>query len=318
VYVRRLYEALEASGEVEVVRAANPRRRPPAGGGLGSVRNALRDEWWTSVELPRRARAAGAELIHHPLPAHAYGSQLAQVVTVHDLAFERVPRDFALAFRVYARYAHRAAARQAAAVIAVSRTTAEDLRELWGVEGERVFVAPHGPGHALRVGVPAVAGEPYFLYVGDAEPRKDLPTLLGAYERYRAGGGRRGLVLAGAARATGPGIRVEPSPSSERLGILYNGATALVHPSRYEGFGLTVLEAMSVGTPVIAAACPAVVELTDGTARMFEPGDVAALAAALAAPPPAASGARRRAAQFSWATSAERHLAAYSWALSRS
>ena len=74
---------------------ADARRRPPGGGGLASVANALEDQRWTQYELPRRARAARADVIHHPLPAHAYAPGAPpQVITVHDLAFEVLPAHF--------------------------------------------------------------------------------------------------------------------------------------------------------------------------------------------------------------------------------
>jgi glycosyltransferase involved in cell wall biosynthesis len=221
------------------------------------------------------------------------------VVTVHDLAFERLPHDFAPAFRAYGMLIHRWAASRAAAIIAVSQTTADDLAELWGIAGPRVHLAPHGPGQEL----PQRPRRPrHFLYVGDDEPRKDLPTLLAAHERYRSRGGAHPL------------LRPAPGTSREELAELYAGAVALVHPARYEGFGLPVLEAIRAGVPVIAAACPAVVELTRNTSvALFEPGDVEALARALADPPPPPDPAAAR--DYSWARSAERHLAAYSWAL---
>src|SRR5205807_3399263 len=111
-----------------------------------------------------------ADVIHHPLPAHARGAGVPQVVTLHDLAFERLPESFDRRFRAYAHRAHRRAALAADVVLCVSETTAADARKLWGVAPDRIVVAPLGPGQAL----PAPSGEPthsertHFLYVGDA------------------------------------------------------------------------------------------------------------------------------------------------------
>src|SRR5205085_11060083 len=122
----------------------NERRRPPAGGGPGSWRNAAVDRRWSAVELPRRARAEGAQVIHHALPTFATRpGGVAQVVTLHDLAFERLPDAFDPRFRAFARRSHRAQARRAEAVVCVSRTTATDAVALWGVAPERIVIAPH-------------------------------------------------------------------------------------------------------------------------------------------------------------------------------
>jgi glycosyltransferase involved in cell wall biosynthesis len=323
IYLDRLAAALRETGQVELETVANPARRPPAGGGLGSLRNLLDDERWARRELPRRARLIGAELIHHPLPAGG-GAGLPEVVSVHDLAFERLPEQFDSAFRRYAHLRHRAAARRAAAVICVSRETAEEVIAFWGVPRARVVVAPHGPGQVLtlRPRVPPT----HFLYVGDDEPRKDLGALLAGYTAYRSRAEEPlALVLAGRiARTVGAGVRIQAQPPADRVAELHAGAAALVHTSRLEGFGLTLLEAMSVGTPVVAVIGAAVRELCGDAALYVPAGAPERLADALSRL--SSDGAMRaqlaergqaRAAAFSWKLSAERHLEAYSLALSR-
>jgi glycosyltransferase involved in cell wall biosynthesis len=323
IYLARLQEAWRESGEVEVVAVANERRRPPAGGGLGSVRNLSTDAWWTAVELPRRSRQARAEVIHHPLPAIAPGVRTPQVITVLDLAFERLPAHFSRGYRIYARTTHRAAALAAGAVICISETTAEDVRSLWRVPAEKVVVAPLGPGQQLPSTDGPVADPQHFLYVGDAERRKNLGVLLEAYRRYRERVARPlELVLAGSVLARGAGVRVEQRPSSARLSELYRDAAALVHPSLYEGFGLTPLEAMTVGTPVVAARAPGVTEVCAEAARYAAPEDPEEFAAAMVelGRDPAlrrelARLGKERAAQFSWHDCARLHAYAYSLAL---
>lgn len=334
IYLDRVQEALSRLDGIEIVPACNKRRGAPAGGGAGSLRNLLVDHWWTAMELPRLARRHGADVIHHPLPAPTRSQRTPQVVTVHDLAFERRPECFDRAFRIYAHRCHRAAALAAGAVICVSETTAADVEILWDVPRERIVVARHGPGQ-MR-GSPGRAAPEHFLYVGDDEPRKNVTTLLAAYQVYRARAqSPLALVLAGAvdrcgpgvkggADRCGPGVRTEHRPGAERLAQLYAGAAALVQPSLYEGFGLTALEAMSTGTPVIAASSPGLVEVCGDAARYADPREATAFAAAMG--DLAGSSALRdelgarglaRAQRFSWEACARAHVDAYSLAFTR-
>ncbi|MDX6658621.1 MAG: hypothetical protein QOH62_3414 [Solirubrobacteraceae bacterium] len=310
---------------VEVVEAANGARRAPGGGGPRSALNWGTDAYWTAVELPRRAREINADVLHHPLPALSAAASCPQVVTVHDLAFERLPECFAPAYRAYASRSHRRAARNADAVIAVSQTTALDAMARWGVAAESIVIARHGPGQD-----PDAARRPrsetprHFLYVGDDEPRKNLRTLLAAHARYAqdADGEALPLVLAGS--ATAPGATTVERPDAEHLAVLYSQAAALVHPSLHEGFGLTPLEAMTTGTPVIAARSPGVTEVCGEAVLYADPRDSRDLAARMTevARTPALRAdlgerGRRRAAEFSWARSARSHVEAYTLALER-
>jgi glycosyltransferase involved in cell wall biosynthesis len=120
-------------------------------------------------------------------------------------------------------------------------------------------------------------------------------------------------------------VIAERRPSPERLAALLAGAAALVHPALHEGSGLTLLEAMRAGVPVLAARSPGVVETCGEAAELFDPRDPAALAALLAATPSAparraalAERGRVRAAGFTWAASAQAHGEAYALALRES
>jgi glycosyltransferase involved in cell wall biosynthesis len=323
VYLERIVPALRDLG-VEVLEAANERRRPPAGGGPGSWRNAAEDRRWSMWELPRRARAAKADVLHHALPDIAPAALAPpQVITLHDLAFERLPEAFDPRFRAFARRAHRHAAREARAVVVPSRTTATDAAALWGVLRERIVVAPHGPGQEPPPRPDPPPGEAHLLYVGDGEPRKNLDGLLAGYARFRraADGEPPPLVLAGAADVDAEGVRAEGRVTPQRLAHLYEYALALVHPALHEGFGMTPLEAMRAGVPVLAARSPGVVETCGDAVAWFDPRDPEDLARALRAI--AGDPARRRdlrargtrrAEDFSWERAARAHLRAYTLA----
>jgi glycosyltransferase involved in cell wall biosynthesis len=336
IYLENLIRELGAQGEVEVQQASNERRPPPAGGGAGSARNAAVDTWWAEMELPRLARRAKADVIHHALPARAHGRAIPQVVTVYDLAFEVLPGMFDRRFATYAHLTYRQATAAADGVIAISETTAKEVSSRWRIPTARITVAQLGPGQALPE-VPA-RERTHFLYVGDSEPRKDLSTLLVAYQEYRgarlaavpqtaavalADAAPLPLILAGDVEDPGqPGVSVEHIVDTERLAELYAGAVALVHPALYEGFGLTVLEAMVAGAPVIAAACEAALEVGGDALAAYRPGDPQALAQTLSqvAGDPAeqarlAAEGRTQAARFSWAQCARAHASAYSLAV---
>jgi glycosyltransferase involved in cell wall biosynthesis len=195
-------------------------------------------------------------------------------------------------------------------VIAVSETTRRDLQARWGIAEDKIVVAPHGPGQAQCGNERRDPLEAeHFLYVGDDEPRKDLATLRTAHERANTG---LPLLIAGSA-----GQPTSPQELTDHL----SKAAALVHPSLYEGFGLTPLEAMHAGTPVIAARSPGVTETCGDAALYVPPRDEDALADAMrrvATDEGLRADLRargmRRAAAFSWATSARTHLDAYTLA----
>ena len=303
VYIERLVPALRAEG-VDVVEVANATRRPPAGGGLGSLRNLAGDAAWTQLRLRRHE----GDVIHHPMPAHVAGERRPQVVTVHDAAYELEPGWFDRRYRAFATRALRRAAQRADVVICGTRSTERELRARWGLEN--VVVAPYGPGQELDV---PERGEPrHFLYVGDAEPRKDVPALLAAHARYASRTeDALPLVLVGTVTAHQPGVKVAGRVGRQALADLHAHAAALVHPSRHEGFGFTVAEALHAGTPVIAVRNEAIEEVAGGHALVVAPGDVDALAAALANPPQP-----RQDRRFSWAACARAHIEAYRLALS--
>lgn len=240
-------------------------------------------------------------LLHATMNVAPWWSPCPVVVTVTDLAFRRYPQVHPPGRRLYLGLLTRWTARRARAIIAISEYTRQEVVRLLGVPAERIQVIYLGVDSDFRPlpqdqvesfrrqrGLP----DRYFFYLGNLEPRKNLPRLVEAYGRIRdcgvplVLGGPRGwgyadlfqtvekLDLAG--QVLFPGF-----VPREELPLWYNAAEALVYPSIYEGFGLPPLEAMACGTPVVASAASSLPEVIGQAGLLVDPQDVAGLAAAL-------------------------------------
>jgi glycosyltransferase involved in cell wall biosynthesis len=266
---------------------------------------------WSVPRLLRRLRPALAHF-QHALP---FRCPCPAVVTIHDLSFERDPQAMSRRDRfVFKRVVPRAA-RVARRVIAVSERTKRDLVDLYGVPPDRIVVTPHGVDPAFAPG--AVAGGGYLLYVGAVQARKD--PLAAAQAAQEVG---LPLVVAGPEREPalareleGLGADLRGYVEKGELAGLYRGAAALVLPSRYEGFGLPVLEAMASGVPVVASDEPALREVA-GDAAVYSDGDLAAaIRTALAERDRLVAVGLERAKAFSWEETARGTLEVYREAL---
>jgi glycosyltransferase involved in cell wall biosynthesis len=279
---------------------------------------------WARSELPPVELLTGRLDVFHATnfvlpPLH----RARGVVTVHDLAFLHHADTVSAASARYRTLVPRSLDR-AAVVLTPSQAVAGQVRDAYAPTVPVVAV-PHGvdAGWLEPQPTPAEAGldlpAEYVLFVGTLEPRKDVATLLAA---HRLLPGAPPLVLVG---PPGWGARLDVGEAvtpgflhDRQLRAAVAGARALVLPSRDEGFGLPVLEALAAGTPVLASDLPVLREVGGDLARYAPPGEPAAFADTLQRlledPPDPAPG-RAHAAEQTWRRCAERHRAAYSLAL---
>jgi glycosyltransferase involved in cell wall biosynthesis len=262
---------------------------------------------WT---LPRALRGLGAALCHtqYALPLRA---SCPCVVTVHDLSFARDPSLMGRKDRTMFRLVVPRAVRHAVRVFTVSERTKADLVELYRVPAERIVVTPNGVDPAFS---PGVGAHDFVLAVGAIQTRKNQLAALEAAAAVGlplvVAGPVKDRTLAGELRRRG--ARLEGYVETERLADLYRGAACLVQPSRYEGFGLPVVEAMASGTPVVAVPDPALKEVAGDAAVLVPEAELAAgIHTALAERERIVAAGLERAKTFSWRTSAERTLAVY-------
>jgi len=281
---------------------------------------------WPPVEF----FAGPQDLVHslHPLLMPARRAR--QVVTVHDLDFLDHPeRTHAEIRRDYAALAPAHVGR-AAVVVTVSRFTAAEIGRRLAVPADRIVIcSPGAPPWTPRPAPPP--GGP-ILFMGTLEPRKNVGVLLDAYAALLArlpdapplwlAGGATDAAAEWLRRIAQPPFagRVEHLGyiAGERRYDLYSRASMLILPSHLEGFGLPVLEAMTVGVPVIVSRAGALPEVAGDAAQVFEPGDAEGFAAGMARylqdPAFAAAASSRglaRARTYSWDASARTLLAAY-------
>jgi alpha-1,3-rhamnosyl/mannosyltransferase len=284
--------------------------------------------------LAREARRHGVDLLHHAggvVPPGPVG-RVPVVLTIHDLQPLLEPRNFSKVKRRWlAAMLPRSAAR-ARLVLTPSDPASTSVVEHLGVPADRVRTVPHGveppapvdPARLERVRERYHLGARSVLYPAITYPHKDHVTLLRAFARLAGDRPDLTLVLTGgpgpseaevaaAVRATGVGEQVRRTGRVpwDDLDALYELATVVAVPSRFEGFGAPALEAMAAGTPVVAADATALPWVVGDGGRLVAPGDVDGWAAALAAvvDDPAeqarlAAVGRRRATAFTWSRAA--------------
>ena len=261
--------------------------------------------WW-SIGLPRYVRSNGIELFHGTNYDVPPWRQCATVLTIHDLSLLIHPETHEKRRVSRSRRRLPLMTRAANAVIVPTESVRREVCQHLGLSAEKVFAVPEAARECFapmelaattdvrrRLGI----GDDFLLTVGTIEPRKNLQTLISAFEEIAGGHSQTTLqlVIAGSRGWLSNSLfdALEKSPirkrivlteylNDEELRALYSSCRAFVYPSIYEGFGLPPLEAMACGSPVITSRIPALEETTGGAAILVEPGNVQELAATIA------------------------------------
>ncbi|MBI1849744.1 MAG: glycosyltransferase family 4 protein [Planctomycetes bacterium] len=291
--------------------------------------------------FPRALRRAGCGVVHVQYIAPPR-SPCPIVASIHDVAFVRHPEFFTRWERLYlSRLVPRTAAR-AAAILTLSEHSKKELIDVYRIPEEKITVTALAPAACFRPLDRAECAryakerfgvdEPFLLFVGNLQPRKNLQGLLEAFEILRTKkkvehrlvvvGKKTALSGEALARANDSKIRDAITftgwISDEDLARLYNAADLFVFPSYYEGFGLPIVEAMACGTPVLTSQRPPMAEVSGGAAALVEPSFHDQIAESILVllrdpflRPRLAKAGLARAATFSWERTARETLAVY-------
>ncbi len=309
-YIRHLVgeiAQLEWPGELRIYLPSRdaaqgiPERLRPWAARLELHRPATRILWQHTL-FPLLLVQDRVDLLHATMNVAPWWTPCPVVVTVHDLAYLRYPKVHPMGRRLYLSALTRLTLRRARAIIAVSQHTKQEILRHFRVPPERIRVIYEGCDAAFRpLPAPAIDAfrqrrnlpQRYLLYVGNLEPRKNLPALVRAFARLATGSDLT-LVLAGSpawghtelfrlieelhlqTRVLLPGF-----VPTEELPLWYNGAEVFVYLSRYEGFGLPPLEAMACGTPVVVSSASSLPEVVGEAGLQVHPDDIEGLVEAL-------------------------------------
>jgi glycosyltransferase involved in cell wall biosynthesis len=247
--------------------------------------------FWHEWKLPAILKKTRADLFLSPDGIIPLRSQIPSVPVIHDINFYHRPHDVPLLISLYYRYFFRRFAHKACRILTVSNFSKDDISSYLGIKPETIDVAYNGVSEYFNPALPPetekfrqklTGGVPYFLFVGNFSPRKNIPGVIKAYELFRSSTQfNHKLVLTGGKlflnsetdallknSRWSSDIVVTGPVRHEELRILYSSAAALVFVPWFEGFGIPAAEAMRSGTPVILSNTTSLPEI-GGNAAIF-------------------------------------------------
>jgi glycosyltransferase involved in cell wall biosynthesis len=255
-------------------------------------------------KMPSIVARSRIDFMHYPHWNIPVFSKVPFIVTIHDLIMLELPKSSRASTHnalVYGfkhagfRIVLENAIHRSRHIITVSNYTKSKILEHFGIKQEKITVVPNGvipPREARSVSLTALGVyQPYFLYVGNAYPHKNIEMMMHAFSQFHELHPLAQLVIAGRKdifskrlerEASELGLNIEnvrfiDLPTDDELASLYKNASLFIFPSRIEGFGIPPLEAMSYETPVAAANTSSIPEVLKHAAQYFDPDDIEAL-----------------------------------------
>ena len=268
-------------------------------------------DWWMDRSLPRLLKKIGADLFVSPDGFLSRRTSVPQVAVQHDLNFEHHPEWLPESVSKHYRWRFPDAAKRAVRLATVSEFSANDISERYQIPLDRIDVVYNGTGTAYRqpLGVNSIQaastirrrltnGQPFFVFIGTQHPRKNLEGLLGAFQRYREKGGQWDLLLVGTPmwrrRRFNAKDILDSAPDEVAQHVHRSGwlpqadlaavlaaAGALVFIPWFEGFGIPLIEAFSVGTPVIHGNRTSLPEVANEAGLAVDPSNIEEVAEAM-------------------------------------
>ncbi|MBD3637060.1 MAG: glycosyltransferase family 4 protein [Crocinitomicaceae bacterium] len=268
------------------------------------ARHPILFKWWFNGSVSRAMRKHKPDVFFSPDGYLSLKTSVPQVAVIHDLNFEHHPEDLPRNARLYLKKYFPRFARKADHIITVSEFSKQDIISTYGIDSEKITVAHNGGSEEFRplldeekqiVRDQLTDGKSYFVFVGALHPRKNVPRLFKAFEKFKSDtNSQTKLVIVGEKMFRNTELETLYNKlsvkadiiftghlSSDRLTQVVGGARSLVFPSYFEGFGIPLVEAMKAHCPIICGNKTALPEVVGDAAVLVDPYSVVDLASAM-------------------------------------
>ncbi|HRO74904.1 MAG TPA: glycosyltransferase family 1 protein [Crocinitomicaceae bacterium] len=264
------------------------------------TRSALLIISWFECALPRAMKREKIDLFFSPDGFLSLRSKVKQIGVIHDLNFYHRPQGLPFRYRLYFNYFFPKFTRKATKILTVSNYSKDDIVQTYNVDPSKITVAWNGVSDIFKpisdeekqqTKIRYTEGENYFLFVGALHERKNLKTLLKAFQQYKEQGKPEKLLIVGANLFSDKSLNLNAVSKEYQQDIHFTGhlkieglarvtasATALVFVSCFEGFGIPLVEAMRCGTPIIAGNLTSLPEVVGDAGILVNPFDATEIA----------------------------------------